>query len=242
MPDEGGERLKEMSFLDHLEELRSTIIASLAAWIGVSMVLWFLSRYLLNFLLADLPVESLYFTSPIGAFMIRIKLSFIVGFLVAFPYILFRVWAFVSPALFDQEKRHVVPLITASTILFYLGVVFAYWILIPIVLKFLLRFGTDFLRPLISIDKYFSFVARICFAFGLVFQLPILIIFLTSIGLISARALIRQWRWAVIIIFTVSAILTPPDPTSQILMAVPLVLLFLSSALIAIIIEKRRGG
>jgi len=243
MPEGEEEKLKEMSFLDHLEELRTAIISSLIAWVTVSIVLWFFSRYLLNFLLADLPVESLYFTSPIGAFMIRIKLSFVVGFLVAFPYILFRIWWFVSPGLFSRERKVVVPLITASTVLFYVGVLFAYWILIPIVLRFLVRFGTDLLQPLLSVEKYFGFVARLCFAFGVVFQLPLVIIFLVSVGLVSAGTLLKQWRWAVIVIFTASAVLTPPDIASQLLMGVPLVVLFLSSALIGLVIErKKRGG
>jgi len=242
MSEGSEEKLREMGFLEHLEELRSTIIYSLVAWIFTSIVLWFFSRQILNFLLRDLPVESLYFLSPIGAFMVRIKLSFVVGFLVVFPYILFRVWAFVSPALFSREKKLVVPLISSSTVLFYLGVAFAYWILVPIVLRFLIKFGTELLQPLISVDRYFSFVARLCFAFGVVFQLPLIIIFLVSAGIISAVTLLKQWRWAVIIIFTASAILTPPDITSQLLMGVPLVVLFLSSAGIGLIIEKRRGG
>jgi sec-independent protein translocase protein TatC len=235
-----------MSFIDHLEELRSTLIASLVAWIGLSIVIWFLSGYILDFLLRDIPVDSLYFHTPIGAFMIRLKLSFILGFLVGFPYILFRAWAFVAPGLFQRERRVVFPLVFSSTALFYIGVVFAYWILIPVVLGFLMRFGTDLLEPLLSVDKYFGFVARLCFAFGLVFQLPLVIVFLTSIGLVSAKALLRKWRWAVILIFITAAVLTPPDPTSQLLMALPLVLLFLVSVTLSMVIEhrmqKRKGG
>ncbi len=236
------EKLNEMGFLDHLEELRSTLISVLAAWVGTSMVIWFLSRYILDFLLAGIPVESLYFHAPVEAFMVRLKLSFVTGFLASFPYILFRVWAFVSPGLFAKEKRAIIPLIVPASILFYIGAAFAYWILIPIVLNFLIKFGTDQLRPLISIDRYFEFVARLCFAFGLVFQLPLVIIFLTSIGLVSPRTLLKQWRWAVIIIFIAGAVLTPPDPASQLLMALPLVLLFLVSVLLSLVIEKRRQG
>ena len=229
-----------MGFLDHLEELRSVIIASLVAWIGLSLILWFLSRRVLDFLLLDLPVDNLYFHAPVEAFMVRLKLSFILGFLVGFPYILFRVWSFVSPGLFSRERRFVVPLVISATLLFYCGVAFAYWILIPIVLHFLIGFGTQFLLPLLSIGKYFGFVARLCFAFGIVFQLPLVIVFLTSIGVISARALLRQWRWAILVIFLMAAALTPPDPTSQLLMALPLVVLFFGSVLLSIIIEKRR--
>jgi sec-independent protein translocase protein TatC len=98
------------------------------------------------------------------------------------------------------------------------------------------------LLPLLSIGKYFAFVARLCFAFGIVFQLPLVIIFLTSIGAISARTLLRQWRWAILVIFIAAAVLTPPDPASQLLMALPLVLLFLISVFLSMIIEKRRDS
>ncbi|HER44384.1 MAG TPA: twin-arginine translocase subunit TatC [Candidatus Eisenbacteria bacterium] len=242
MPEQHKEELEEMGFLDHLEELRSTLISCIIAWVGVSIVLWFFSGRALDFLLDGLPVESVYFNAPTEAFMIRLKLSFILGFLAAFPYILFKVWSFVSPGLFSREKHVVFPLVFSATALFYLGVVFAYWVLVPIVLEFLVKFGTEMLQPLLSIGKYFAFVARLCFAFGVVFQLPLVIIFLTSIGAISARALLRQWRWAILVIFIVAAVLTPPDPASQLLMALPLVLLFLVSVLLSIIIEKRRDS
>jgi len=241
LPEQNNEELNEMGFLDHLEELRSTLIFSIVAWLGVSIILWFISGRTLDFLLTTIPVEHLYFNAPTEAFMIRLKLSFILGFLVAFPYILFKVWSFVSPGLFSRERRVVFPLVFSSTALFYIGVVFAYWVLVPIVLEFLVRFGTEMLMPLLSVGKYFGFVARLCFAFGVVFQLPLVIIFLTSIGAISARALIRQWRWAILIIFIAAAILTPPDPASQLLMALPLVILFLISVLFSIIIERRKA-
>ncbi|MBN1883949.1 MAG: twin-arginine translocase subunit TatC [Candidatus Krumholzibacteriota bacterium] len=238
--DGDTEKLPEMGFLDHLEELRSALIACLVSWVAASIVLWFLSRHILDFLLAGLPLDSLYFHAPVEAFMTRLKLSFVLGFLAAFPYILFRVWFFVAPGLFSRERRFVVPLVVASTALFYVGVVFAYWVLIPVVLAFLLKFGTESLLPLISIGAYFGFVARLCFAFGIVFQLPIVILFLVQMGAVSARALLRQWRWAIIAIFVVGALLTPPDPVSQLLMALPLVALFLGSALLALLIERRR--
>lgn len=241
-PDETNETLSEMGFLDHLEELRSTLISCLVAWLGASIVLWFVSRRVLDLLLAGIPLDSLYFHAPVEAFMTRLKLSFILGFLVTFPYILFRVWAFVAPGLFTRERRAVVPLVVSSAILFYVGVVFAYWVLVPVVLGFLLKFGTEALLPLISIGAYFAFVARLSFAFGVVFQLPIVILFLVQLGLVSARALLRQWRWAVLVIFVVGAVLTPPDPVSQLLMALPLVALFMGSALLALLIERRRSS
>lgn len=229
-----------MGFLDHLEELRSVIISILASWLGISVVLWFLSGRLLDFLLATIPVEDLYFNAPIEAFMVRLKLSFIIGFLVAFPFILFRVWAFVAPGLFESERRVVIPLIVPSAGLFYAGAVFAYWVMVPVVLGFLLRFGTGRLEPLLSVSRYFEFVARICFAFGIVFQLPIAIVLLTWLGVISPRFLLRKWRYAILVIFVAAAILTPPDPASQVFMALPLVALYFLSAVIALLFERRR--
>ncbi len=240
MPEEREEELKQMNFLDHLEELRSTLIASIVAWLGISIVIWFFSKRVLDFLLQDVPVDSLYFHAPIDAFMIRLKLSFILGLLVSFPFIFMRVWRFIVPGLFTSERRIFFPVAFSSAVLFYVGVVFAYWILIPVVLGFLIKFGTEMLTPLLSVGKYFGFVARLCFAFGLVFQLPLVIVCLTWMELISARALLRQWRWAIIVIFLSAAVLTPPDPTSQLLMALPLVVLFLLSAVLSIFIEKRR--
>ncbi|MBN2070354.1 MAG: twin-arginine translocase subunit TatC [Candidatus Krumholzibacteriota bacterium] len=237
---ENKEELKEMGFLGHLDELRSMLIASLAAWLGSSIILWFFSGYVLDFLLAGIPLESLYFHAPVEAFMVRMKLSFAAGFLISFPYILFRVWSFISPGLFRSERRVILPLIVPATLLFYTGTVFAYWIMIPVVLDFLINFGTEMLSPLISVDRYFGFVLRLCFAFGIVFQLPLVIVSLTSLGVISPRALLRQWRWVILVIFITGAILTPPDPASQLLMAVPLVLLYLVSATLSLFIEKRR--
>ena len=237
---DNGENLREMGFLDHLLELRSTIIWILAVWLGLSIILWFLSGYLFDFLLSTVPVESLYFNAPIEAFMVRLKLSFITGALIAFPFALFKTWAFISPGLFFREKRIIIPMIAPSAILFYSGALFAYWVMVPIVLGFLLRFGTDMLEPLISVSKYFEFVARLCFAFGVVFQLPLAIIFLTWIGVVSPKTLLRKWRYAIIIIFITGAVLTPPDPASQLLMAIPLVILFMGSVLLSLLFEKRR--
>ena len=237
---EKEENLKEMGFFDHLLELRATIIWILVVWLGSSIVLWFFSARLLDLLLSAIPVDSLYFNAPIEAFMVRLKLSFIIGALLAFPFALFKLWAFVSPGLFSREKRVIVPMIAPSAILFYTGALFAYWVMVPIVLGFLLRFGTTMLEPLISVSKYFEFVARLCFAFGVVFQLPLAIIFLTWIGLVSPKTLLRQWRGAVVIIFIAAAILTPPDPASQLMMAIPLVILFLCSVLLSLIFERKR--
>jgi sec-independent protein translocase protein TatC len=239
--EEKRENLKEMHLLDHLEELRSTLIWVFAAWVVASIVLWFFSRQLLDFLIAHLPVKNLYFYSPVEAFMVRTKLSFLFGFLVAFPYMFFRVWRFISPGLFTKERHFAMPLIVSSVALFYFGIVFSYFAMMPIVINFFVHFGSNYLMPLLSVERYFSFVGKLCFAFGLVFQAPLVVIILSWMGIVSARATLRQWRWVIIIIFSVSAVATPPDPISQFVMAIPLTVLYFASAVVALALERKRA-
>jgi sec-independent protein translocase protein TatC len=240
LAEEPKEDLKQMGLLDHLEELRSTLIWSLIVWIGLSLAIWAVSRPVLTFFITALPVKTLYFYSPTEAFMVQTKISFVLGILVAFPYIFYRVWRFISPGLFKREKGLAFPLIVSSMILFYLGLAFAYFVMMPFVIKFFVKFGTANLQPLFSVEKYFNFVAKLCFAFGLVFQAPLVIIVLTWMGVVSARTLLRQWRWAIVLIFSVSAVLTPPDVISQTFMAVPLTVLFFGSCIASLVVEKRR--
>jgi sec-independent protein translocase protein TatC len=232
--------LKEMSFLEHLEELRSAIVQSLSVFFVISVVCWFFSSRILDILIKDLPVESLYFHSPLEAFMVRLKVSFIIGLMLAFPFILYKIWSFVAPGLFSSERSKIVPFMISSSVLFYTGAVFCYVILIPIVLRFLLKFGTEFLNPLLSVSASFSFVARLCFTFGIVFQLPIIVLVLSLLGIVTPRFLLRQWRYGILGIFVASAILTPPDVVSQVLMAGPIIFLYLGSVLIAHLVVRRR--
>lgn len=231
-----------MSFLGHLDVLRSLIIHTVVSVLAMTTGLWFFSGQLLDLLIADLPVESLYFSSPLEAFMARMKVSFVLGVMGAFPYILFRGWSFVAPGLFRNERRRVYPLVITSSALFYLGVAFCYLILIPVVLKFLLGFGTDNLNPLLSVSAYFTFVAKLCFTFGLVFQIPVVVLLLSSLGLVTPRMLLKQWRYGVLFIFVGSAILTPPDAVSLLLMALPIIILYILSILVAFVVVRRKQG
>ena len=232
--------LKEMSFLDHLEELRSTLIQSFLVFFVLSAVCWFFSGRILDILIDDLPVDSLYFVSPIEAFMVRVKLSFILGAMLAFPFILFKVWSFISPGLFKTEKNRVVPFLISSSALFYAGIVFCYLILIPLVLELLLKFGTPNLNPLLSVTESLAFVGKLCFTFGIVFQLPVIVLILSVLGIITPRFLLKQWRYAIIAIFFAAAILTPPDFVSQLAMALPVLVLYIGSVLIAMVVVRRK--
>jgi sec-independent protein translocase protein TatC len=233
------EILREMSFLEHLDELRGVLVQSAIAFLVASVALWFFSARVLDFLVGDIPVESLNFFAPAEAFMARLKLSFALGLMVTFPFILTKVWRFVSPGLFKTERLRIYPFLIASSVLFYVGVLFCYIILIPIVLDFLLGFGTDKLNPMISVSSYFVFVARLCFTFGVVFQLPVIVLVLSLLGVVTPRMLLKQWRYAVLVIFVLAAILTPPDPASQVLMALPVLLLYIGSVLVAFIAVRK---
>ncbi len=236
----GKEILREMSFLEHLDEFRGVLMHSLIAFLVASILVWFFSGRVLDFLINDIPVESLNYFAPSEAFMARLKMSFVLGVMIAFPVILTKVWHFVAPGLFDKERKKVYPFLVASSILFYAGVLFCYLILIPIVLDFLLGFGTDKLNPVISVSSYFAFVARLCLTFGIVFQLPVVILVLSMLGIVTPRLLLRQWRYAVLIIFVVAAVLTPPDPASQVLMALPVLLLYIGSVLVAFVVVRKK--
>ena len=232
--------IKEMSFLDHLEEFRSTLIQSFLVFFLLSAVCWFFSGRVLDILIGDLPVESLYFMSPIEAFMVRIKLSFVLGVMLAFPFILFKIWSFISPGLFKTEKNRVVPFMVSSSVLFYAGVVFCYLILIPLVLELLLKFGTPNLNPLLSATECLAFVGKLCFTFGIVFQLPVIVLILSLLGIVTPRFLLRQWRYAIVAIFFAAAVLTPPDFVSQLAMALPVLILYIGSVLIAHLVVRRK--
>lgn len=238
---EKKEILREMSFLEHLDELRGVLIQSIIAFLVLAIGIWFFSATILDFLVKDLPVEHLNFFAPAEAFMVRMKISLVLGLMAAFPFILFRVWSFVAPALFWGERRKVYPFMIVSSLLFYVGVLFCYVILIPIVIDFLLGFATDRLNPMISVSMYFAFVARMCFTFGIVFQLPVLIFLLSILGIVTPQFLLRQWRYAVLVIFVASAILTPPDPASQVLMALPIIVLYIGSVMVAFLALRKRN-
>lgn len=227
-------------FLDHLEDLRSVLIHSLiAAFVG-SVVCWFWSADLLDLLVRPLAETGVYFTAPNEAFLIRLKLAGAAGLFLVLPFILWKVYGFVLPGLYKHERKVVTPLLVATTLLFYTGVTFSFLIVAPAVVTFLLSFGTALMEPLISIGPYFAFVSRLSFAFGLVFELPVLVFFLSVIGVVDPRMLLRGWRYALLVIATGSAVLTPPDIFSQLAMAVPVSLLYIISVVVAVFVTRKR--
>ncbi len=236
--EERGE--KGMGFLDHLEDLRRTLIQSSLAMMVATILCWFVSSQLLDILVRPIKDQGVYFTAPNEAFLVRFKLAAVMGLFAVAPFIFFRLYMFIIPGLYHKEKKVVTPLLITTTLLFYTGVSFGFLVVIPQVITFLMGFGTAYLSPLIGIGAYFALVTRLVLAFGLVFQLPLVVLFLSVIGLVKPKTLLKTWRYAIVIIFAVSALLTPPDVISQVMMAGPVLVLYWSSVLVALIVTRKR--
>ena len=232
LPDE------ELSLVDHLAELRTRIIICalvIAACSAFSYL--FIDKI---FVLISKPVGSLVFFSPAEAFLATIKLSMLCGLFLALPVVIYHIWQFVSPALSGKERISLYLTIFASLVLFYGGMFFATFIL-PISLKFLLGFAKGNLQPMLSVSSYISFISGFLLAFGVVFQFPVVIVFLTKIGLTTPAFLRKQRKYAILIMFIVAALVTPsPDVFSQFLLAIPMLVLYEISIFISQLIRADR--
>lgn len=237
----------EMPFLDHLEEMRWRIFKSGAALI-VGAILGFLGVHYLevtNLLIRPieefLPEGRLHAFSPITPFFLELKLALLVGLILAFPVMLYQLWAFLSPALETHEKRIIVPALYMGLVLFSLGVALAYYIALPVSLEFLFGFQTDLLTLTIGADEYLAFVVRLLMAFGVIFELPVVIMILSALGLVTPGFLREKRRHAVVLITVTAAFLSPGDVIMvTLLMMVPLILLYEFSILLSQMIVRRR--
>jgi sec-independent protein translocase protein TatC len=232
----------EMTLFEHLAELRSVLLQSVVAAALASILAWFVSDRAVDLLIrpALQAVDDLKFISPAGAFLLRLKTACGLGVFFAAPIIVWRIWSFVVPGLFRHEKRLLVPLVMSSIALFYAGAAFAYLIILPISLKFLVGFSTELLKPMLTAEHYFEFAVRLTLAFGAVFQFPLVITALTYWEVLAPDFLQRYWRYGVVLVFVLSAVLTPPDVASQLLMAGPVLLLYLISLILAKVIARTR--
>ncbi len=218
-----------LTFFEHLEELRKRVLISLAL-VGIGTVAgFFYSDAVLKFLLA--PIESkisdVYFFSPAEAFVVKFKVAFLFGVILTSPGVISQLWLFLSPALHAKEKRMLIPLTLFTSLLFLSGVCFSFYFAMPYALEFLIGMQTDFLRPIISIKNYLDLLLGMLFAFGFCFILPLFVMVLASWGALKSKTLNQYQRHAIVAIFILAAVLTPtPDFTGQILLAVPLLLLF----------------
>ena len=236
-----------MPFLDHLEELRWRILYSLLAIVVGTLVGWFVVQRvdvigLLKAPIAPLvPGGRLMFTSPTEPFFITLKFAFAVGLLVASPVVIYEAWAFLAPALYDRERRLIVPALSVGVVLFLLGAGVAYKWVLPRALAVLFSFQRNDLAPIITADNYFGFAAQIMIAFGLVTELPLVVVILAALGLVTPQFLARNRRYALVFAAFAAALLTPPDAVSMLLMMVPLVLLYEVSIWCAWVVTRRRA-
>lgn len=239
-------RIQEMSFFDHLEELRWAILKSVIAVLLGMVVCFVFSSDIIEFLiLPTKPYEvlELQFIKPSGMFMIMIYISLGCGLIIALPVLLYQIWHFVSPGLLANERKYVPHVIFFSTILFLLGSSFAHYILIPILINFMLYVGSGVsdVKAQWDISMYMSMVIKMILVMGAVFQMPILVAFLTWIRLLSPTLLKDSWRYAMVIIFVLAAVITPTgDPLTQIIVAVPLLVLYVVSVFVSWMIARGR--
>jgi sec-independent protein translocase protein TatC len=239
---EGG----KMSFLEHLDELRKRIIrALLSLAFGVAVAAFFINDiidFVMRPLAATLPPGGKFiYTYPTEAFMLDIRIAIIAGVIIASPLICSQVWLFVAPALYAKERRYAIPFVVLSTLGFVGGAAFSHYLAFPIMWRFFSSFSSDLITFMPRIEDTFSMYMRMILGLGLVFQMPALVFFLARMGVITARWMVRQFKYAILLIVIVAAIVTPdPSFTSQMLVAIPMLVLYIVSIAIAWIFGKKR--
>jgi len=236
-------QISEMPFLDHLEELRWRIIKSLISVVILTIIAFFFSDYVLQWLLlpsAKVNAQiSLQVLKVQAVFIIKLEIALLVGVVLSIPVILFQIWSFLSPGLHNSERKYIWPIIIFAMISFSIGAAFAYYIIIPYALEFFLGLAPENVTNNIAIDFYFGFLMRLLIVFGIVFELPVLSILLAKMGLITPAFLKKYRRHAIVSFFVAAAILTPPDPTTQLFLALPLILLYEFTILILYFFAKK---
>jgi len=238
---------KKIPFTGHLEELRRRLIVCFIA-VGIGFVLSYgfkeklfqiLTRPLISVMETG---DKLIFTGLPEAFFTYLKVAFLSGIILATPIIFYEFWMFVAPGLYDKEKRLMFPIVFLSTLFFVGGSFFGYFIVFPYGFKFFLGFASETIRPLPSMREYLSFASKLLLAFGVVFELPLIITFLAKLGIVSVSFLKKNRKYAVLLFFVGAAILTPPDVVTQIMMALPLMVLYEISIVGARIFGKKSSG
>jgi sec-independent protein translocase protein TatC len=235
-----------MTLWEHLAELRSRIIRMFLAFVAGGIFAWLYKEALLIWLTRPfvaawdpnvVGVPSIHFPSPASAFL---------AYVVALPFILYQVWAFIAPGLYSREKKYALPFVISSCALFALGGWFGWRFAFPVAFKYLLSFGGKIgdlvIQPTVMVSEYLEFVTHMLLAFGFAAELPILVFFLSIAGLVTHKSLIKFFRYFIVLAFVVAAVLTPPDPLSQLMLAVPLCLLYALSIGVAYVFARPRAA
>ena len=244
---------KELGFISHLTELRKRLINSFIFLLIFFVICYYFSEYIYGFLVdpyaqavkGEGPERRLIFTALQETFLTYIKVSFFAAFFITCPYILIQVWKFIAPGLYEHEKSAIMPYLVLTPILFILGGMLVYYLVMPLAIKFFLSFESSGINTGLPIqleakvNEYLSLVMKLIFAFGLSFQLPVILSLLARIGVVDSKFLKERRKYVIVMIFAAAAILTPPDPITQIGLAVPLLILYELSIFSVKIIENK---
>ena len=227
---------ERQTIIEHLEELRRSLVISIVAIVIAAVGSFYFSEQILSIIISPLKSlnENLIVTGVTEAFFVKLKLSFLAGFIIAFPVVVWAIWRFVKPALYPHERKYIYWLFPITIILFTVGVLFAYFGILRLVLNFFIHIAGSNLETMFKVDQYVSFVMAFTIPFGLVFELPVVVFFLSKLGIVSHEMLARNRKYALLGIVILAAALTPgPDPVSQMFMAIPTYLLYEVSVWVA---------
>jgi len=240
----------KQTIIEHLEALRKSLIISVLAIIIAAFVCFAYNEQILGFIITPLKSlnEKLIVTGVTEAFFVKLKLAFFAGFSIAFPVVVLSLWGFIKPALYPSERKYVYILFPVTLLLFCGGVIFAYFGILPLVLNFFIYIAGSNLDTMFKVDQYVSFVLAFTIPFGLVFELPVIVFFLAKMGMVTSEAMARNRKYALLVIFILAAALTPgPDPISQMMMGIPVYILYEISVVVARLARpneerKAKGG
>jgi len=232
---------RALTITEHLGELRKRIIYILICVLLLSAVAYSFIDEILKFVTDAGRIEELVFINPTEAFFVIVKLSILAGVLASMPFILFHVWKYIGVGLKKHERKYLIYFGPLSYVLFIIGAAFAFRSVLPLGIRFLLSFSKENISPMITLNAYVSFLTKMVMAFGLMFELPLVILFLSKIGLVTPETLKKGRRYAIVGIFIIAALLTPPDVVSQIMLAVPILLLYEIGIWICISVTKKRN-
>ena len=227
----------------HIAELRSRLLKIVISY-GIAFLIVFMNWQIVYSWMKK-PLESAFdkamiFTSLAEPFITALKISLYAGFVLALPFIMWQIWKFIAPALYENEKKLAIPFVIGGTFMFLVGVSFAYYVVFPFGANVLINFGGIQFEAMLKMSEYIGFFAKFMFGFGIAFELPVFSYFLAKLDLITDQTLIGGFRYAVVIIFIVAAILTPPDPATQFLMAIPLIILYGFSIIIVKMVNPEK--
>ncbi|OQY75303.1 MAG: twin arginine-targeting protein translocase TatC [Ignavibacteriales bacterium UTCHB2] len=232
-----------MTFLEHLEELRWRIIYSLIGVVAGAIIAWIFIDFLVDVVLLKPAKDanaSLQNLRPFGQLFLYMQIAIMVGVIISIPNLFYQIWQFIAPALRKRERRYIFWIVIFSSICFLAGIAFAYFVMLPLTLKFAAQFGSESIKNEFAIDEYMSIIISVMLAAGLVFELPMISFFLSKLGILKPSFMRKYRRHAIVFIMVAAAFLTPgTDPVSQVVLAVPLVLLYEISILISKLSQKK---